>query len=219
MTVFQQTPADVVDALQLALLLEYLESDFYSRGVNAAGLIPAADATIFSTIASHESAHVSALQGLIQARGATPIAKPSFDYTAKGALPGFAFLPTQYTTFQALAQAFEDLGVRAYKGQAARLMNDKAALTAALAIHSVEARHASEVRRLRGLKGWITNASRDALPAFMQPIYDGEDNVTQGTVDVTSIAASFGGAASATEAFDEPLSKGQVMAIVTPFLA
>jgi rubrerythrin len=52
----------------------------------------------------------------------------------------------------ALAQAFEDTGVRAYKGQAANLMSKPDLLTAALQIHSVEARHASEVRRLRGQK-------------------------------------------------------------------
>ena len=98
-------------------------------------------------------------------------------------------------------------------------MNDKAILTAALTIHSVEARHASEVRRLRGKKGWITNASRDDLPAFTQGIYNGEDNITQGGVNLTVIAANFGGSASASEAFDEPLTKDEVTAIVTPFLA
>jgi hypothetical protein len=52
-----------------------------------------------------------------------------------------------YAQFLALAQAFEDTGVRAYKGQAANLISTDL-LTAALQIH-VEARHASEVRRLR----------------------------------------------------------------------
>jgi hypothetical protein len=34
-------------------------------------------------------------------------------------------------------------------------------LTAALQIHSVEARHASEVRRLRGQKGWLVKIVED----------------------------------------------------------
>jgi hypothetical protein len=48
-----------------------------------------------------------------------------------------------------LAQAFEDTGVRAYKGQAGNVMSNKTVLQAALQIHSVEARHASQVRRMR----------------------------------------------------------------------
>jgi hypothetical protein len=59
--VYGQAPSDVVDALQLALLLEFLEQDFYSRGSASAGLIPAVDATIFNTILNHENVHVGAL--------------------------------------------------------------------------------------------------------------------------------------------------------------
>jgi Ferritin-like domain len=211
-------PADVLDVLQFALLLEYLEADFYVRGLNATDLIPVTDRTVYATISAHESAHVSTLQALIQGKGATPRTKPVFDYTAKGALPGFDFLATQYPTFTMLAQAFEDTGVRAYKGQASRLIDDKAVLTTALTIHSVEARHACEVRRLRGKKGWITGKSRDDLPDFMQAIYDGEETTMQNAVDVASFAADFGGAPAASAAFDEPLTMAQVLALLTPFL-
>lgn len=217
--VYGQAPSDVLDVLQFALTLEYLEADFYTRGVAASGLIPASDLTIFTNIRNHENTHVTALQGLITGKGATPGAKPAFDFTAKGNVAGFNFGASQYATFQVLAQAFEDTGVRAYKGQAGRLINDKAILTAALTIHSVEARHASEVRRLRGKKGWITGNSRDDLPAFTQGIYDGEDNVTQAGLDISALGTGNGGTAGLTEAFDEPLTKAQVLAIVTPFLA
>jgi len=216
---YGQAPSDVLDVLQFALLLEYLEAEFYNRGVAGVGLIPSADLPVFAAIQDHENTHVRTLQSLITGKGATPGSKPAFDFTAKGNLPGFNFLPGQYATFQALAQAFEDTGVRAYKGQASRLINDKAILTAALTIHSVEARHASEVRRLRGLKGWITGKSRDDLPAFTQGIYDGEDNVTQAGVDLTPLGNGNGGVNAVTEAFDEPLTKAQVTQIVTPFLA
>ena len=107
----------------------------------------------------------------------------------------------------------------AYKGQLARLMPDKVALNAALAIHSVEARRAAHVRRLRGGHGWITGNNRDDLPVFAQPIYDGKDNTTHGTVDVTALASGYGGVDSATEAFDEALTMAQVTSIITPFLA
>ena len=219
--VYGQAPSDVLDVLQFALLLEYLEAEFYNRGVANATVmgIPAADLPIFTTIQAHENTHVTALQGIINQKGATPIAKPAFDYTAKGNVPGFNFAAGQYATFQVLAQAFEDTGVRAYKGQAGRLINDKAVLTAALTIHSVEARHASEIRRLRGLKGWITGQSRDDLPGFTQPIYTGENNAIQAGMNLLSLGNNNGGGEAVTEAFDEPLTKAEVTAIVTPFLA
>jgi hypothetical protein len=217
---YGQTPTDVLDVLQFALLLEQLEADFYTRGVAASGLIPAADLPIFQAISAHETAHVAALKSLITSKGGTPGTAPTFDYTAKGNVPGFNFGPTQYATFQVLAHAFEDTGVRAYKGQAGRLINDKAVLTAALTIHSVEARHASEIRRLRGKKGWITQNSRDDLPAFTQGIYDGEENTTHAGVNfATTLGTSANGGTDAlTAAFDEPLTKAQVTAIIQPFL-
>ena len=218
---YGQTPTDVLDVLQFALVLEFLEAEFYNRGVANATLMgmPASDLPVFQNIQSHENQHVSFLQAAITAKGQTPGAKPAFDYTAKGAVPGFNFGAGQYQTFLVLSQAFEDTGVRAYKGQAPRLINDKPVLTAALTIHSVEARHASEVRRIRNLKGWITLNSRNDLPAFTQPIYNGEENTTQGGVNIASLGAGNGGADAVTEAFDEPLTKDQVLAIVSPFLA
>lgn len=217
---YGQTPPDVVDVLQFALTLEYLEAEFYNRGVANADVmaIPAADRPIFTTIQQHENDHVAALKTFITARGAVPGAKPNFDFTAKGAVPGFNFGAGQYATFQVLSQAFEDTGVRAYKGQAGRLINDKAALNAALSIHSVEARHASEIRRLRGKKGWITGKSRDDLPAFTQGIYDGEDNTTQAGLDISSLGTGNGGIDAVTQSFDEPLTKDAVLQIVSPFI-
>ena len=209
---------DVVDALQLVLLVAYLQSDLYSRGLAATGLVPATDTTIFTTLAGHETLHVTRLQALVLTKGSVPIARPTFDFTAKGALPGFAFAPAEYDTFRMLAQAFEDLGVRAHKGQLQALIADEAALNVVLAIHSVEARHAAEIRRLRGKKGWITGKSADDLPAFLQPVYDGEDNVSHGTVNATTGASGFGGVDAATQAFDEPMTAAQVNAVIALFL-
>jgi hypothetical protein len=116
-------------------------------------------------------------------------------------------------TFAALAQAFEDTGVRAYKGQAAMLMPTPVVLLAALRIHSVEARHAAEVRRIRRQKGWITGSSRGDLPEATEKVYQGEGNRFH-----FILAQPTGNAAGLTEAFDEPLTKGQVLDIVRPFL-
>jgi rubrerythrin len=192
-------PQDIVDVLNFALTLEYLENEFYQTGLGTGGLIPTADRAVFEPIAAHEAAHVALLQGVL---GASAVQKPTFDFTAGGAFNPFG----DYPTFQALAQGFEDAGVRAYKGQATALMANDDVLTTALRIHSVEARHASAVRRLRGQKGWITGSQTDV--AALQPIYAGED-------------AANGGASSpaANEAFDEPLTMAQVLEIAGPFIA
>jgi hypothetical protein len=153
---------------------------------------------------------VALLQNTITSLGGVPVPKPNFDFTAGGA---YADVFSNYQTFLALSNAFEDTGVRAYKGQAVGLQGSGAVLTAALDIHSVEARHASEVRRLRGLKGWISNAEPNGLPAA---IYAGEDNTTEGGVNVTTITPV--AAVSITEAFDETLTMAQVLAIASPFI-
>lgn len=213
-------PQAVVDVLNFALTLEYLEAEFYVTGVAKAGLIPGADLAIFTTIRDHEVAHVNYLKAAL---GSAAVAKPTFDFTAgngSGAGP-YADVFTNYTTFKAVAQAFEDTGVRAYKGQAPALQPYDAFLQAALTIHSVEARHAAEVRRLRGdfsetapNEGWITRNLTD-VPGTAA-VYAGEENTNQGGVIVTSITSV--GLDEVTEAFDEPLTKAQVLAIVDPFI-
>lgn len=207
----------VADTLNFALTLEYLEDEFYKMGLNASGLIPASDRNIFMQISEHETAHVNFLKSAL---GSAAVAKPNFDFTAGGT---FANTFTNYQTFLALSQSFEDTGVRAYKGQAGNLMSDNATLKAALQIHSVEARHASEVRRLRGkvigqsIKGWITGNESNGAPAS---IYAGEENVTHANASLNTVTALESVAVSAkTEAFDEALTKDQVLAIVQPFLA
>ena len=73
-----------------------------------------------------------------------------------------------------------------------------------------------EVRRLRGEKGWITGDSRGSLPAPTQPVYNGEGNTVQGGVD---LAGKVGvSTPKVTEAFDEPLTKEQVLAIAGLFI-
>lgn len=207
--VYAQSSA-VPDILNYALTLEYLEDEFYKAGLAASGLIPENRRTIFQQISKHESAHVNFIKTVLGQLSATPVAKPEFDFTAGGM---FADVFTNYQTFLALAQAFEDTGVRAYKGRAGELLGNATVLTAALQIHSVEARHASMVRRLREEKGWITGADASGLPAA---IYSGEDNVTQGGASITGLGYS---SAIATEAFDEPLTPDEVLAIAGGFIA
>lgn len=221
--------ATVMDVLQFALTLEYLEAEFYTLGVAQAGLIPTADRQIFTTIRDHEQAHVDFLRAAITQAGATPVAKPTFDFTAGGNFNPFG----NYADFLALAQAFEDTGVRAYKGGAPVLIANKPVLTAALTIHSVEARHASEVRRLRGnfteqapQKGWITGKDRGTgMPAATQAVYEAgtnpavypaEDNVMQGGVNVSTLPGA--NVTAATEAFDEPIDIDATLRIADLFI-
>lgn len=209
------TPSTPTGALQLALTLEYLENEFYQMGLDS-GVIPplenlGRDLKVFQQIAAHESDHVSFLIAALGGTGnANFVAKPTFDFTVGGMFDPF----NDYPTFLALAQAFEDTGVRAYKGQAANLKSAPDLLTAALQIHSVEARHASEVRRLRGQKGWIIGNDRGGLPQEAQAVYDGEQNTTQAGYN----AATLFGVGAGTEAFDEPLTTQQSVTIANLFI-
>lgn len=201
----------LTDALQLALVLEYLEDEYYAKGLAATTLtMPAADRIVFQQIAKHEKAHVAFLKAAITSLGATPGAKPTFDFTVNG-----AFSPmTDYQQFLILAQAFEDTGVRAYKGQAGNVMGNKAILQAALQIHSVEARHASQVRRMRMNKGWIELNNGGSMPAATDPVYAGE----QVTVQAGFNTATAFGAEAGSASFDEILTGAQATAIATLFI-
>lgn len=147
-TFAQELPRQIVDVLNFALTLEYLEAAFYNQGLRSPGLIPIRYRPVFRAIGEHENAHVALLQGAL---GSAAVAAPGVDFTAGGQ---YADVFDNFDTFLTLSVTFEDLGVAAYKGQAPRLAGNGAILTTALQIHSVEARHASEVRRISGKLGW-----------------------------------------------------------------
>lgn len=231
---YGQTTTSIVGVLNFALTLEYLEAEFYTRAVAAPGLIPTGPAaTAITLIRDHENAHVAFLRTAITAAGGTPVAKPTFDFSGgNGSGTGpFATAFTNYAVFLAVAQTFEDTGVRAYKGQAGNLISNNDVLQAALQIHSVEARHAAHIRYMRRSAGtlgagqiqpWITrnlsniDTGNAAANAAIQKSYNGEENATQGGVNISNIAGL--GLDNATEAFDEPLTQAQVLDIVDPFI-
>jgi rubrerythrin len=206
-----------VDVLKFALLLERLEYFYYLQGVDS-GVIPAADMAVFEEIRNNEKAHVDLLEDVIAntfnedpGTGSADM----FNYQALGANPF-----ENYELFLKLSQAFEDTGVRAYKGQAPNLIENDDLLTVALQIHSVEARHAAQVRRMRGRKGWITEPDYDGIEGAEQataPIYQNEQNKTHLGVLVTDVTEV--DALAVEEGWDEPLSQEQVTNIVSPFLA
>ncbi len=211
---YGQGTSGVLDVLNFALTLEYLESEFYMQGLASSKLNLGENKAFFMEVSKNETAHVKFLEDTIKALKGTPTAKPTFDFSAGGA---FADWDSNPQTYLAISQAFEDTGVRAYKGQAGNLVSNSGVLTAALQIHAVEARHASIVRRIRGLNGWITNDERGAgMPAPTQAVYNGEGEGTQAGVDIAANSKISVG--HATEAFDEPLSKQAVLDIASLFI-
>lgn len=239
---YGQTPTDVVDVLQFALTLEYLEAEFYTLGVPRSGVqtnAGAAGIAAFTKIRDHENTHVAYFKTVITSLGSTPIAKPTFDFTGGKGVPvvgPFQGWDTNYDVFLAVSQTLEDTGVRAFKGQAGRLINNKTVLTAALNVHSVEARHASHVRQMRRARGtatanttlysgsikpWInqkdSNIGVAPYAAAVQGNYNGEENIVQGGVNITSLPGN-ASLDAASASFDEPLTKAQVLMLVDPFI-
>jgi hypothetical protein len=161
---YGQTPADVNAVLNFALTLEYLEAEFYNNIVGSPCYLTAnaAAQAALTKIKDDENKHVLFLKSVL---GAAAVPKPTFDFTAgNGSGTGpFAGYLANYAVQLAMAQTFEDTGVRAYKGQAANLQSNRTVLTAALNIHSVEARHASHIRQMR-------RALDAAIPAAQKPL-------------------------------------------------
>ena len=125
-----------VAILNFALTLEYLEAAFYTEAEQM--LDSSGELALFNkVVAAHERAHVSALKGVL---GRKAVKKPKFNFHGT---------TESEAKFRATAQVLEDTGVKAYKGQAP-LIKSNAILKAALAIHAVEARHASWIRDLNG---------------------------------------------------------------------
>ncbi len=212
----------ITDVLNFALTLEYLESSFYYKANHTSGLIPNDAKTTFEIIGKHEIEHVLLLSTAILAAGGKPVKEPKFDYTAGGA---FATVFSDYDTFLAVSQAFEDTGVRAYKGQVTNLISSNVVLETAIRIHSVEARHASKIRQLRsekagieGIRPWLTGAQTAGIGPSVKANYAGEDNTKQLGVEIQNINGYDISFNDATECFDEPLTRDQVLAIVSLFI-
>jgi hypothetical protein len=146
------------DILTFALNLEYLEAEFYSMattgrtlgdrdtgGKGSAGAttggqkVPFANpelAVVAREIARDELEHVRFLRSAL---GDAAVAKPAINLDALGV--GFK----NDGEFVAVARAFEDVGVSAYRG-AAKLIQNKDYLDAAAGILATEAYHAGNIR-------------------------------------------------------------------------
>ncbi|CRK16097.1 hypothetical protein BN1723_002270 [Verticillium longisporum] len=145
---YDPLPGGDIDILNYALTLEFLERKFYEQGLanytkeelTGAGL----DANLYEnlqTIYSDEKTHVDFLAGAL---GDKAIPEPTF-----------AFPSTDAKSFLGLSAILEGVGVSAYLGAAA-VIADKAYVTAAGAILTVEARHAAYIRNAIGQKPFPT---------------------------------------------------------------
>lgn len=239
--------ADIVNTLNLALGLEYLEYYYYAAGVSS-GLFTGNDLAAITIIRDDEQGHINVLKATLGSQAAfSDPGAGAFDYTAGGRLTPFA----NAALYLGQSQAFVDTGVRAYKGGAANLILNKDILTAALNIHSVEARHSSHIRTMRrgGIAGvgavgggtgdlmpksWISlQESGGPAPAITAAVYaagasaayPAEDNVMQGKtgamLNVQTTTTPPTGLtmtqAAASEAFDEPLDAASVKTIARNF--
>jgi hypothetical protein len=185
-------PQPVIDTLNLALQLEYLEFFYYDTALASSSSLgfTADERRAFEIIRNDEQLHINTLRAALGTTNAGPVrTRADFDYTgSQNGRRGALFAPlggsapttggfTDKAVFLTVAQNFVDTGVRAYKGGAPFLNTNttKDILEVALNIHSVEARHSSRIRSIRrgGIqsttapKSWITpdeTTNATALP-------------------------------------------------------
>ena len=126
-------PSDLT-IVNYALTLEYLESQFYAN-VAMSGLFHGKTLSVLKSFGAEEQEHVIALHKVASGLG-TPAAKPigKFPLHTAGQVAS-------------LAGQVENLGAAAYLGQAGNI-HSKEILAAALAIHTIEARHAATLNTL-----------------------------------------------------------------------
>ncbi len=144
-----------VAILNYALTLEYLEREFYAKVV-ASGLFTGKVGSLIKGFGSQEATHVEALKGAVSKMGGTPAANPNGKFPIENA-----------TQVAGLAYTVENLGASAYLGQAGNIQSPEV-LATALAIHSVEARHAAVLGTL--VKKSLTPDGAFATPADMSMV-------------------------------------------------
>jgi rubrerythrin len=129
-----QTAADK-RALNLALLVEYAEADFYATAVKE-GKLDGELRAFAEQVSQQEDDHVAFIKSAL---GSGAQSKPQFDFGSTTSDPD---------AFADRAAALEDLAVAAYAGQAGNL--SKPVLRSAATLISVEARHAAWIRSIVG---------------------------------------------------------------------
>ncbi len=144
-----------IGILNYALTLEYLETAFYADVVKS-GLFKGADLETIRKFGREEAEHVQALNAAVKQLGGKPAPEPKAEFPLKSA-----------KSVLELAGTVENLGAAAYLGQAANIQSPEV-LASALAIHSVEGRHAAVLNTLLGES--ITPDGAFAKPADVKTV-------------------------------------------------
>jgi hypothetical protein len=139
-----------IGILNYALTLEYLETAFYADVVKS-GLFKGANLATIRKFGEEEAEHVSALTAAVKQLGGKPAPEPKTEFPLESA-----------KSVLELAGTVENLGAAAYLGQAGNIKSPEV-LASALAIHSVEGRHAAALNTLLGMP--ITPDGAFAKPA------------------------------------------------------
>ena len=167
----QAAAPSIVDVLNFALNLEYLEANLYAA---VSGMTPPSgggpvtgaptqltlDAQTMATatgLYTDEMAHIQTLQSAIKAMGGTSISQPAIDLSAGGTIA----ITTQ-AQFLTVARQFTAVGNSAYAGSAQFLVGDVSVLTTASQILGAEAQHLGAVNYLCCLQN-VVSPPVDAL--------------------------------------------------------
>jgi hypothetical protein len=144
-----------IGILNYALTLEYLETAFYADVVKS-GLFKGTDLATIKKFGEEEAEHVSALTAAVKGLGGKPAPEPKTEFPLESA-----------KSVLELAGTVENLGAAAYLGQAGNITSPEV-LASALAIHSVEGRHAAALNTLLGTS--ITPDGAFAKPATAKEV-------------------------------------------------
>src|SRR3954462_1659211 len=144
-----------IGILNYALTLEYLETAFYADVIKS-GLFKGAELETIRKFGEEEAEHVAALTAAVKGLGGKPAPEPKTEFPLKSA-----------KSVLELAGTVENLGAAAYLGQAGNIESPEV-LASALAIHSVEGRHAAALNTLLGLP--ITPDGAFAKPATAKEV-------------------------------------------------
>jgi len=147
-----------LEIVNYALTLEYLEAAFYADVLASGVVTDKAVGEAAKRIGENEQEHVDALVATAKKLG-KPARKPKTNFRSVIEGGEKKVLETAATV--------ENLGAAAYLGQAARIKS-KEILAAALAIHSVEARHAAALNKIVGKS--IVPDGAFAKPASMEEV-------------------------------------------------